>query len=348
MDYGGAKMFKEGSRECIEKLLQPSKMVLSTGLPIRNEPYDRRMALWNEIKGNADQYRNENCGRFLADLNAHFLTQFDASLLLLAIACQQNNEPFEGSTFFSSREKEIYERIESFSYFRILTKNEISKKIRTKDERTLALLKEYSVSMKKWVDDTLEDATVRDSIRSFLKKQWGDTSKKIGEAITVAGVDLDWFATISLSTDAKEKTPQTVNITITAGDDAAINLGNGNVVKDAVMTGSTIKSSGGGGTTVRDAVLTKSTIESSGTAGQPSGSGVIIQDSVLTGSSIKNVQETAPPVPGMVCKKCGGPVAPGAKFCSACGEVVPVTCKKCNNSLHPNAKFCTQCGERVN
>jgi hypothetical protein len=47
--------------------------------------------------------------------------------------------------------------------------------------------------MKSGVDDTLEDAAVRDSIRSYLKKQWEDNTKKICEAISVAGVDLDWF-----------------------------------------------------------------------------------------------------------------------------------------------------------
>ena len=114
-------------------------------------------------------------------------------LLLLALAFRQNNEQFAGSGFFGPREFEVYEKIERFSYFRILTKNDIAKKIRTKDEKTLKLLKEYSVSMKSGVDDTLEDAAVRDSIRSYLKKQWEDNTKKICRAIAVAGVDLDWF-----------------------------------------------------------------------------------------------------------------------------------------------------------
>ena len=85
-------MFKEGNRECIDNLLRPSKYVLDTGWPIRNESYDKRMALWQEITTNADQYRKGDCGTFLSDLNAHFSARFDASLLLISLTCKQNGE----------------------------------------------------------------------------------------------------------------------------------------------------------------------------------------------------------------------------------------------------------------
>ena len=90
-------MFKEGNPECIDTLLIPSKFVLDSGVAIRNEPYDKRQALWNEIKTNADRFRNGGCGKFLSDLAVHFSARFDASLLLLALVFQQNNEQFEGS-----------------------------------------------------------------------------------------------------------------------------------------------------------------------------------------------------------------------------------------------------------
>ena len=89
-----------------------------------------------------------------------------------------------------------------------------------------------------------------------------DNTKKVGEAIAIAGVDLDWFA--SLPPTIKEADIPAQTIIINAGDDAAINLGQGNIVKDAVVTGSAIESAGGGSTTVKDSVITKSRIHSEG------------------------------------------------------------------------------------
>jgi len=344
-------MFKEGNRECIDNLLKASKSVLDTGIPIRNEPYDKRQALWNEIKENAGRYKKGECGTFLSDLNTVFLARFDASLLLLALAFRQNNEQFEGSGYFSARETEAYEAIDTFSYFRILTKNEIAKKIRSKDERTLALLREYSVSMKQKTDDILGDVTVRDTIRSYLKRQWDDTTKKIGGAITVAGVDLEWFSSLPLTAKETDGAPQII-YNINAGNDAAINLGQGNIVKDAVVTGSTIESAGGGGTSVKDSVITKSTIKTGG--GDSAGKGISISDSVITSSTIKNVQE--PPVepvkeleqlPGQyMCLLCKTTAKPGAKFCTTCGAKISLLCGSCSSSLSPNTKFCPNCGRK--
>jgi RNA polymerase subunit RPABC4/transcription elongation factor Spt4 len=343
-------MFKEGKPECIDNLLKPSRFVLDNGVTIKNEPYDKRVALWNEIRSNADRYRNGECGKFLNDLNVHFLALFDASLLLLTVAFQQNGEQFEGAGYFGASEIEAYVTIERFGYFRILSKSEIAKKIRLKDEKTLALLREYSVSMKPRMDEILGDATVRDSIRSYLKKQWDENTKKVGDAIASAGVDLDWFASLPSTSKETNKAPQT--IIINAGSDAAINLGQGNIIKDAVLTGSTVKSSGGGGTTVKDSVITKSTLESAG-SGAPEG--VRISDSVITSSTIKNVHETPVdtlkdteqlPSPYM-CLLCKTVVKPGTKFCTSCGAKINPVCAGCRSTLVPNAKFCPQCGRKT-
>ncbi|MEI6842852.1 MAG: zinc ribbon domain-containing protein [Methanomicrobiales archaeon] len=344
-------MFKEGNRECIDKLLIPSKFVLDSGVAIRNEPYDKRQALWNEIKTNADRYRNGDCGKFLSDLAVHFSARFDASLLLLALVFQQNNEQFEGSGYFNASEIEAYETIEKFSYFRILSKNEIARKIKSKDEKTISLLKEYSVSMKPRMDDILGDAAIRDSIRTHLEKQWEDNTKKVGGAIASAGVDLDWFASLPLASNGADKVPQT--IIINAGNDAAINLGQGNIIKDAVLTGSTVKSSGGGGSTVKDSVITKSTIESAG-AESPA-NGIRISDSVITSSTVSNVQETPvgpekeqvaqPPI--YMCLLCGTVMQQPSKFCSSCGAKISILCANCRSALRPDEKFCSQCGKKT-
>jgi hypothetical protein len=343
-------MFKEGNRECIDNLLKTSRSVLETGIPIRFEPYDRRQALWNEIKANAGRYKKGECGTFLNDLNTVFSARFDASLLLLALAFRQNNEPFEGSGYFNSREIEAYEAIDKFSYFRILSKSEIAKKIRLKDEKTLSLLKEYSASMKQQIDEILGDAAIRDTIRSYLKKQWNENTKKIGEAIALAGVDLEWFSSLQLITKDTEKAPQII-YNISTGDDATINTGDGNVVKDAVVTGSTIDSAGGG-TTVKDSVITKSTIKTGMDVSE--GKGVSISDSVITSSSIENIQthEVEPVIDpeqqssGNMCLLCKTTAKPGAKFCTTCGAKISRVCSSCNTPLFPDAKFCPNCGKK--
>jgi len=49
------------------------------------------------------------------------------------------------------------------------------------------------------------------------------------------------------------------------------------------------------------------------------------------------------------CPKCGSPVAPGLKFCEACGTKVgslPV-CTKCGAPLAPGVKFCADCGTPI-
>lgn len=56
--------------------------------------------------------------------------------------------------------------------------------------------------------------------------------------------------------------------------------------------------------------------------------------------------QTAPATATEACPKCQAPNAPGAKFCSACGQkmVVTVNCVKCSHELVPGTKFCPECG----
>jgi len=204
--------------------------------------------------------------------------------------------------------------------------------------------------MKRRMDEILGDPAVRDSIRTFVKKQWDENTKKVGEAITIAGVDLDWFA--SLPPTIKEADPPAPTIIINAGNDAAINLGQGNIVKDAVVTGSAIESAGGCSTTVQDSVITKSRIQSSGNSAD---TGVRIHDSVITSSLIKNIQKI--PVEPVkepeqqsiqnLCLLCGITARTGAKFCRNCGSEISTLCSQCGSTLPSNIKFCPQCGQKI-
>lgn len=54
------------------------------------------------------------------------------------------------------------------------------------------------------------------------------------------------------------------------------------------------------------------------------------------------------------CVRCGQPVRAGAKFCTACGQLVTAasvpqpanTCPRCGRPLRPGARFCANCGAR--
>jgi membrane protease subunit (stomatin/prohibitin family) len=51
---------------------------------------------------------------------------------------------------------------------------------------------------------------------------------------------------------------------------------------------------------------------------------------------------------GVPCPKCGHHNAPGAKFCTECGEKQgAATCANCKAELIPGAKFCNECGQKV-
>src|SRR6516165_9471760 len=46
----------------------------------------------------------------------------------------------------------------------------------------------------------------------------------------------------------------------------------------------------------------------------------------------------------MLCPSCGTANREGAKFCDACGTVLPVACPSCGTANRPGAKFCNECG----
>ena len=61
-----------------------------------------------------------------------------------------------------------------------------------------------------------------------------------------------------------------------------------------------------------------------------------------------------PPVPaasaaaGITCPSCHAAAAPGARFCSSCGQPLgPPKCAKCHTELAPGAHFCSSCGEKT-
>ena len=150
-------MFDEGDIGCVKKLLLPAKRVLKTGPQIKYEALERRVELWNQIRTNFDRYQDGECGTFLKDLDSHFCSQFDAALVALAASVKANGESFDAIRIFSEEELGLYERIERYNVFEILTVNDIKKKLIQRDENLLGLLHDYYVEMDSWVDASLEN-----------------------------------------------------------------------------------------------------------------------------------------------------------------------------------------------
>ena len=186
-------MFQEGDINCVEKLLKPAKRVLKVGLSLKHDAFDKRIELWNQIKINHDRYLDEDCGHFLKDLDNHFRSLFDAALLVLAVSFKENGELFKAADVFSSKEIEIYEKIEEYNLFEILSVNDIKKRLIRKDDQVLALLEDYYIFMDAWVDEVLDDPAERLTLKFYLKKRWDGYKTKLNTAISSAITELDWL-----------------------------------------------------------------------------------------------------------------------------------------------------------
>ncbi|MDD4454075.1 MAG: hypothetical protein PHI67_02010 [Candidatus Methanomethylophilaceae archaeon] len=189
-------MFKEGEIECINKLLLPAKRVLKAGPQIRYEAFERRIELWNQIRTNFDRYQDEECGTFLRDLDSHFRSQFDAALVALAVSVKANGESFDAVKIFSDEELGLYERVERYNVFELLTVNDIKKRLIRRDENLLSLLHDYYIEMDSWVDASLENPDIRLTLRGYLKKRWGGYKGKANAAVAEAVTELDWLGSL--------------------------------------------------------------------------------------------------------------------------------------------------------
>ena len=185
-------MLYEGDIECIEKLLKTAKRIVKKGFSIGREPFEKRVQLWNETKENFDRYEDGECGKFLEDLDMHYRSTFDIALLILDRSFKINNEDFQCREY-TDEEFEVYERIEKYNVFEIMSKNDIKKKVIVKDKNILNLFEEYYVHMDQWVEEIIENPDIRITVRYYLKKKWGSYKEKLNEAINELISELDWF-----------------------------------------------------------------------------------------------------------------------------------------------------------
>jgi len=186
-------MFEKGDVECVEKLISPCKEIIKNGISMEYENFEKRIQLWNEIKENFDRYKNGECGTFLEDLDMHYRSLFDISLLILARSFRVNNEDFSFNTLYSDKEIQAYELIESYNVFEISSKNDIKKKVIARDERLMELLEKYYLEAERKIEEAIENPEIRLPIRYYLKKKWDNYKKKMNEAVSELVMDLDWF-----------------------------------------------------------------------------------------------------------------------------------------------------------
>jgi len=200
-------MTQSGDIACAEKLLQPARMVLRLGGHIRHDPFERRVAIWNEVRANADRYMREECGTFFEEVDLHMRSQFDAALVALAAGFMENKEEFPHISRYSLEEIEIWQQIERYNSIEILSADEIRNKLIKRDASLLTLFKNYYLTMNGYVEKTLDNPEIRLTLRYYLKRRWNGYRTKMDAAIADAITNLDWMPEIirAWETDRKNR-----------------------------------------------------------------------------------------------------------------------------------------------
>lgn len=199
-------MFAEGNIDCVEELLKPAKRVLKLGISVKHESFEQRVELWKKIRTNQESYLDEKCGTFLQDLDQHFCSLFDGSLLVLAASFRGNGESFGAADIFSEAEIKLFQNIERYNLFDLLSADDIRKKFIQKDSKVLNLLRDFYVSMDYWVNEQIENTDIRFTIRYYLKKRWDGYKKKLNQAVSSSVLELDWLNTLISSWESETKT----------------------------------------------------------------------------------------------------------------------------------------------
>jgi hypothetical protein len=187
-------MTPTGDIACAEKLLRPARLVLRSGRHIRKDPFERRVALWNDVRSGHDRYLREECGVFFEEVDLHMRSQFDAALIALAAAFAENREEFPACSLFTSEEIAIWQQIERFSVMEILTQDEVRNRLIRKDTDLLGLFREYYLDMNRYVAKTLDNPDIRLTLRYYLRRRWNGYRGKMDAAIADAVTKLDWMS----------------------------------------------------------------------------------------------------------------------------------------------------------
>ena len=108
-------MFENQDFLCVKKLLAPAERILESRSAIFRRPYDERIKLWYEVKGNYSRYEHQECGTFDRGIFQNICSKFEVALLTLAVSFRRNGERYvdaEGS--YSEDDFALYEIIERY------------------------------------------------------------------------------------------------------------------------------------------------------------------------------------------------------------------------------------------
>ena len=175
-------MFKEDT-ECVKKLLNPVKRILTQENIIKRESVAQRISRWNEVQENYDKYLDRECGEFLGDLDNCFHCDFNVALLILAISFTDNGESFAPAEKFSNNEREAYKKITQYNVFESRTSGGIREKLELQNDEILARWYDDYQDMKKWVDATLKDPGMDEHVRYYLNNKWSEICRNIDKAL---------------------------------------------------------------------------------------------------------------------------------------------------------------------
>lgn len=187
-------IFEEGSVDCVKELLRPAERVLKEGLDIVVEDFPTREKLWLRVTENYDRYLDGECGSFLKDLDLHFRGKFEAALAILAWSFKQTGDLYPpAENRYSEREIEAVEKVLRYNVFEVYSRDDVIKRIMHRDSDVLTLLRDYYSGVDAWVDEILNDPSVKLPLRHFLKTKWDSYKGKINAAVAEATVRFDWF-----------------------------------------------------------------------------------------------------------------------------------------------------------
>ncbi len=213
-------MAQSGDMDCAERLLQPARMVLKTGTHIRYDLFERRLALWNEIRNNQGRYMREECGMFLEEVDLHMRSQFDAALVALASVFIGNNEDLPQVSLYSAEEVAVWQKIERYNVMDLLSQDDLRNRIIKRDNDVLRLLQDYYITMNSYVQATLDNPEIRLTLRYYLKRRWNEYRGKMDAAIADAVTKLGWMQDLVREWEKKGTPPE--------GDDHKAPEGAGN------------------------------------------------------------------------------------------------------------------------
>ncbi|WP_456467811.1 hypothetical protein [Archaeoglobus sp.] len=186
-------VFREGDVRCVEELLKPARKVLRLGRSIVHEGYERRVALWNQIKESYNTYLDGECGPFLKDLDGHFCSQFEAALLYLATSFKENGEEFKPAERFSRKEMEVLKELDRYNVFEIYGVDDLKKKIVGRDSEVMGLLRDYYLFADRWFEEAIEDPSIKLPVRFYVKNKWQGYKDKLNQAVSSLIIEVDWF-----------------------------------------------------------------------------------------------------------------------------------------------------------